>query len=184
MATHHADALRADRAASASVGKELAALEAMTVAELAAKFEQLCGAPTRTRNKQYLRKQLAWRIQESLEGGLSPRALDRINQLASRAPARWRPPVDQPAVTAAAAAPPPVARDPRLPPVGTVVTRTYEGTRHDVTVLADGFDYRGTRHRSLSGVARQITGRSWNGFVFFFGRGGDAPRPATLPEAP
>jgi hypothetical protein len=174
MEKPNATVTRAERAAVANTRAELAALGAMTVGELAAKFRELFGVPTRTRNKDYLRKRIAWRIQEQHEGGLSSRALERIAQLAPRAPARWREPIQR---TDAAECPAPrkaSARDPRLPPPGATLTRIHDGIEHRVTVLDDGFEFRGERHRSLSQIASLITGTPWNGFRFFFGnaRGG------------
>jgi len=58
-------------------------------------------------------------------------------------------------------------RDPRLPPVGTVLTKERGRQTHQVTVLADGFEYKGEKYRSLSKIARLITGVNWNGFAFF-----------------
>jgi len=169
--------LQSDRQTAASIARELASLEQMTSGELAEKYRELVGEPPRTRNKQYLRKRIAWRIQERIEGGLSSRALERINQLAPQAPVRWRAPVvrkdsKQPPVVAIAP-----ARDPRLPPAGTVLMRVHEGVEHKVIVLSDGgFEYQGERHRSLSKIARLITGTAWNGYLFFFGRAGGGAR--------
>jgi hypothetical protein len=50
---------------------------------------------------------------------------------------------------------------------GTQLLRDWKGETHRVTVLADGFEWRGTRHRSLSAVAKAITGTNWNGYAFF-----------------
>ena len=167
-----------DRAAFADTRRELTALDAMTVGELAEKYREVFGIPTRTRNKGYLRKHLAWRIQERAEGGLSARALERIEQLAPQAPARWRPSVAQRGDKAGiSVTTDKVGPDPRLPAVGTTITRRHGGVEHRVTVLAQGFEYRGEHYRSLSKIACLITGKSWNGYVFFFGRG-----PAAGPE--
>ena len=57
--------------------------------------------------------------------------------------------------------------DPRLPMPGTVLTREYRGQRLRVTVLASGFEYEGRVFRSLSAVARDVTGATWNGYLFF-----------------
>ncbi len=168
-------ALRADRKTAASIAVQLSALTEMQVAELAEKYCEVFGEPTRTRNKQYLRKRIAWRIQELAEGGLSPRALERIEQLARQAPVRWRQPVAQ---KDAKASPMVTTRDGRLPPVGTVISREHKGTEHKVTVLDDGFEYQGQRYRSLSKVARLITKTQWNGFLFFFGRANGTPERA------
>lgn len=155
-----------ERAAAADLGAQLAALDKLTVAELVEKYREVFGVPTRTRNKDFLRKRVAWRIQELAEGGLSEKALARIEQLAPEAPVRWR------ATTATSGAEPAIEattpqRDPRLPPVGSILHRTHGGMDHQVTVLEDGFEHQGERYASLSRVARAIAGTPWNGFLFF-----------------
>ena len=64
----------------------------MTSADLAEKYVALYGTPPRSRNKDFLRKRLAWRIQELAEGGLSERALARIEELGAEAFATWHRP--------------------------------------------------------------------------------------------
>jgi hypothetical protein len=161
---------QADRAAIAGIAAELAALQRMASAELAEKYAALYGTPPRSRNRDFLRKRLAWRIQELAEGGLSKRALARIEELGPAPLASWR----RPARPGTAASPQPPrrrpVRDPRLPATGAVLTRIHGSTEHTVTILDDGFEYRGERYRSLSKIARIITGTPWNGFLFFFGR--------------
>ena len=167
----------AEGVAVARTAAELAALGRMTGAEMAEKYLVLFRQPAHSRNKDFLRKRLAWRIQELAEGGLSERALARIEELGSVALATWRRPAR--AGTPASLRPPSggIARDPRLPPAGTVVRRVHGSTEHSVTVLNDGFEYRGERYRSLSKIARVITGTPWNGYLFFFGRAnGTKPR--------
>ena len=58
-------------------------------------------------------------------------------------------------------------QDRRLPIAGTLIERRYRGKAHFVEVLPDGFRYEGRHHRSLSSVAREITGTRWNGLAFF-----------------
>lgn len=60
-----------------------------------------------------------------------------------------------------------VNRDDRLPPVGTILEREVKGTKHAVKILATGFEYAGKEYRSLSAIAREITGTIWNGMLFF-----------------
>ena len=50
---------------------------------------------------------------------------------------------------------------------GTMLIREWNGERHEVMALDGGFDYQGRKYRSLSAVARQITGTKWNGPLFF-----------------
>lgn len=177
MANRNALAQRAEHTAFANAKREIASLDALTVGELAEKYRDVFGVPTRTRNKEYLRRRIAWRIQEQQQGGLSTRALERIEQLAPQAPARWHEPATKKAATGAPGRRgKPELRDPRLPAPGHVLTRIYDGIEHKVTILGDGFEYRGEHHRSLSHIAKLITGTPWNGYRFFFGnaRGGHA----------
>nr|NIM18730.1 DUF2924 domain-containing protein [Candidatus Latescibacterota bacterium]NIM64471.1 DUF2924 domain-containing protein [Candidatus Latescibacterota bacterium]NIO00624.1 DUF2924 domain-containing protein [Candidatus Latescibacterota bacterium]NIO27025.1 DUF2924 domain-containing protein [Candidatus Latescibacterota bacterium]NIO54550.1 DUF2924 domain-containing protein [Candidatus Latescibacterota bacterium] len=53
------------------------------------------------------------------------------------------------------------------PAPGTILTREYRGEVHQVIVLEKGFEYDGKVYRSLSGIARAITGTQWNGYLFF-----------------
>ena len=53
------------------------------------------------------------------------------------------------------------------PIAGTRLIRQWQGVEHCVTVLDDGFEYEGARYRSLSAIARAITGTRWNGPAFF-----------------
>jgi len=160
---------RGERRSVATLARELAALDGMSAGELAEKYLEVFGEPRHTRNKEYLRKHIAWRMQERAEGGLSARAIDRIDQIAPEAPARWRQPIESPRRRPAAQV---VQKehDPRLPPIGHVLTRVHGGIEHQVTIRASGFEYQGRCHRSLSAIARLITGSSWNGYVFFLGR--------------
>jgi hypothetical protein len=50
---------------------------------------------------------------------------------------------------------------------GTRLLREWQGRTHQVTVLASGFEWNGVRYRSLSAIARSITGTAWSGPLFF-----------------
>jgi len=161
----------AARAALGDVPAQLAALHGMTVAQLRDRWLALYGTPTASRNGPYLRKRLAWRLQEIAEGGLTQRARDRIEQILG---GHFLPDITRRAraatdgVAPKAMATPPVSdRDPRLPPVGTVLRKVHRGTEHAVTVLEDGFEHQGQRFGTLSAVAKAITGAGWNGFLYF-----------------
>jgi hypothetical protein len=75
-----------------------------------------------------------------------------------------------------------LARHQRLPrrqlKPGTVLVREYQGRRHSVTIVRDGFDWQGTTYPSLSAIARAITGTSWSGPRFFaLQRTGEGSKP-------
>jgi len=156
-----------------SVSNQLAALSGMGVTALRQKYLEVFGEPSRSGNKAYLFKKLAWRIQSLAEGGLSERAKRRAEELARDADVRTtvpRPPkesIGAAARTVVLAAPSVDGRD-RLPIPGTVLTRTYRGKHVAVTVLADGtFDHDGQTYKSLSAIAKAVTGSHWNGYLFF-----------------
>ncbi len=143
------------------VAKELAVLEAMTLPELRDRYAGVLGEPSRSRNRQGLMRRILWRLQARAEGDLSQRARRRAAELADDAALRLHPPKGTPQPVAAG------RRDPRLPSPGTVLTRLYKGRLLEVTVLADGFAYAGVHFRSLSALAKHVTGSHTNGFLFF-----------------
>jgi hypothetical protein len=61
----------------------------------------------------------------------------------------------------------PTALTAPLPRCGTILVREWQGISHHVTVVSDGFFWNGRTYRSLSGIARAITGTNWNGPRFF-----------------
>jgi hypothetical protein len=166
------------------VSREIAALTHLRTRDLVSRYEEVFGVPPRSRNAIWLRKRLAFRMQEKAEGGLSERAQLRVAELGDELPLRWRERLARAAVAASAASTPRTParapgsrpeprrasvarRDARLPPPGTVMRRTCNGVEHQVTVLEAGFDYRGEVFTNLSHIARLITGTSWNGYLFF-----------------
>lgn len=157
---------------SLNITKEVAALEQMTVGQLQDRYVEVFGEPVRTRHQRYLIRRIAWRLQANAEGGLSERALRRAEELAQDAdvrlmPPRWATVANQEHPVGSSVVRVPVAKDPRLPPPGGQVTRQYKDRTITVTVLADGFEYLGERYRSLTAVAKAITGSHMNGFRFF-----------------
>ena len=152
------------------VGAEIAALGRMTPKELRQKYTEVFGETTNGRNRAWLVKRIAWRIQANAEGGLSERARLRAAELASDADIRMTPPRSKsaaPAEDRLAVRVLPFGCDGRLPPPGTVLTRKYKDGVVQVKVLADGFEHDGRVYRSLSAVAKAVTGSHCNGFLFF-----------------
>jgi hypothetical protein len=149
-----------------SLAKELAALERMTAAELRDKYAAVFGEPAASGNRAWLARRVGWRMQALAEGDLSDRARARAAELARDADLRLSAPKEQPE-PAAHAAPIAAVLDPRLPGVGTVLTRRYKGAEVRVKIAADGFEYAGDRYGSLSAVAKAVTGTHTNGFLFF-----------------
>jgi hypothetical protein len=154
-----------------NISRELAALRRLSPRELRARYAEVFGETTVANNKAWLVKRIAWRLQALAEGDLSERARRRAAELANDADLRTTPPRDRRAPEPAPERPPArVLRfqpDDRLPPPGTVITRTYKGETLQVKVLADGFEYEGQVYPSLSAVARHVTGSHCNGYLFF-----------------
>jgi hypothetical protein len=155
----------------ASVLTQIERLRQLRTAALRNKYRDVFGAESRSSNKQFLFRQIAWRLQALSEGNLSDRAKQRAAEIADDAAIRLRAP--RPFVIALQPEKPPSAthrrpqRDWRLPAVGTVLTRQYDGQRVEVLVTSGGFEFRNRHYRSLSAIAREVTGTRWNGLAFF-----------------
>jgi hypothetical protein len=155
---------------SVNVAKEVAALRKLPIRELRARYAEAFGEETKANNKAWLVKRIAWRLQANAEGDLSERARRRAAELANDADLRLSPPKPKeapPAAERTRVAAVPLKHGERLPPPGTVITREYKGQVLLVTVLPDGFEYEGERYKSLSAVAKAITGQHCNGYLFF-----------------
>jgi hypothetical protein len=129
------------------------------VAALRAKYQELFGEPTHCRQKRFLWRRIAWRLQANVYGDLSPETRRHALNVADDRDLRRLVP--------AAGSRVPRATDLRLPLPGTVLTRSFQGRTIKVCVLPDGFRYRDRRFRSLSAVAEHITGTRWNGYRFW-----------------
>jgi hypothetical protein len=152
-----------------NVGKEIALLKHLTATELRARYAEVFGEETRSRHKAFLMRRIAWRLQSQAEGDLSERARARAAELARDADIRMSTPK-----ASAKGAPERthvaelrISSDKRLPIPGTVITRQYKGRTVAVTILPNGFEYEGEVYRSLSAVAKAVTGTHWNGYHFF-----------------
>ena len=158
--------------------REVAALKRMTVKELRSHYAEVFGETTRSGNKDWLWKRIAWRMQANAEGDLEERARRiraRAEELANDADLRLRRPSSVPASPLST----PKAltsthklhfksRPSELMP-GTVLTREYKGQTIEVKVVDSNrhFEYDGQVYCSLSAVAKAVTGSHWNGNLFF-----------------
>jgi hypothetical protein len=159
------------------IGKEIATLSRMTVPDLRLKYAEVFGESTRSRHKQFLIRRIIWRLQANQEGDLSERARARAKELAADSDVRLTAPRMKPSAPGGATkvSTIQIAQDERLPMPGAIVTRRYKGESIEVRVLPHGFECQGEVYRSLSAVARKVTGSHWNGYHFFkLGKRGDA----------
>src|SRR5256885_8661536 len=138
---------------SKSVLAQIGALKSMDAKALKVRWRELFDTEPPPYNRRYLESRLAYRIQELTYGGLKPETLKRLEALGEGLDGgnivlrRRR--VDQ------------------RPIAGTRLIREWQGVEHCVTVLADGYEYQGRPYKSLSAIARAITGTRWNGWIFF-----------------
>ncbi len=142
-------------------------LRHMTTSQLQLQYRELFGQASHSNHKNYLFRRVAWRLQALAEGGLSERARQYACEIATDADLRLcapKRPGTQPAVRVAKAS---RQRDPRVPAPGTQLIKRYKKDTIAVTVLEDGYQYGERVYKSLSAIARQVTGTQWNGYLFF-----------------
>ena len=131
----------------------LVALKTTPTPQLKEQWRQLFEGEPPAFNRRYLESRLAYRIQELAYGGLKPETVRRLEKLGEeldggRVDVRKRPANDRPIS-------------------GTRLIRDYQGVEHCVTVRDNDFEYQGRPYKSLSAIARAITGTQWNGLTFF-----------------
>jgi hypothetical protein len=131
---------------------ELERLRDLTPEELHEQWRMLFGTdpPPRLRST-LLAQAIAYRLQERALSGLKPATVRLLERIADAAATQRQ--ISTPEKNRASA--------------GTVLIREWHGTQHQVTVLKKGFLYRAKRFRSLSEIARAITGSRWSGPLFF-----------------
>ena len=131
----------------------VAALNALPILKLKQQWRDLFETEPPPYNRRFLEHRLAYRIQELAYGGLKRETIERLAAIAEDLdggdPARRRQP----------------AKD--RPIAGTRLIREYQGVEHCVTVRDQDFEYQGRPYKSLSAIARAITGTRWNGLLFF-----------------
>ena len=142
-----------------SILKQLTELDRLDFEALKERWRALFGAEPPGYNRVYLTKRLGFRIQELAHGGLSPAAREQAARILDD---EGYDELGRPGKAHANRK----AADTIV--AGTVLVREWGGEDHRVTMLTDGnLEYRGRRYKSLSAIARAITGTHWNGPRFF-----------------
>jgi hypothetical protein len=131
----------------------LVALKSMPTLELKKQWRQLFETEPPAFNRRYLESRLAYRIQELAYGGLKPETVRRLEKLGEE-------------LDGGSKAKRQIRADSR-PISGTRLIREYQRIEHCVTVRDNDFEYQGRPYKSLSAIARAITGTQWNGLTFF-----------------
>lgn len=137
----------------------LAAIEKMDITQLRKEWELYHnGAKAPNYGKQFLMRKLAFRIQETYYGGLSSAAAEKYRQVAETNPKNKR--IGEPSNESTK------NKSSDILP-GTRFVRTWNGQRIEVITLEKGFQYNNQVYRSLSAIAKEVTGTNWNGKIFF-----------------
>jgi Protein of unknown function (DUF2924) len=136
----------------AALEAEIGRLPDLSLLELRNRWKKLFGrsAPKSLR-RNFLARAVAYQMQVEVYGGLSVATKRRLREIANAVR------------TGDASA---MLGSSRIKP-GTQMIRQWQNTTHTVTALAEGFDWNGRTYKSLSAVAKAITGTNWNGFAFF-----------------
>ncbi|MEN3976912.1 DUF2924 domain-containing protein [Emcibacter sp. SYSU 3D8] len=132
---------------------EIASFKTMEVKALKQRWRDLFDTEPPAFNRRFLESRLAYRVQELAYGGLKPEVVARLEALGEQ--------LDGGNVSVRK------RRADDRPLAGTQLIREWQGTEHCVTVLVDGYEWQGRPYKSLSAVARAITGTRWNGWTFF-----------------
>ncbi len=128
-------------------------IQTAPIAQLKDEWRRLYGKEPPPFSRSYITSRLAYRVQELAYGGLKPETRTRLEALGEQ--------LDGGNVVLRR-----IRADSRPLP-GTRLIREHDGVRHVVTVRVDDFEYEGRPYRSLSAIARHITGTRWNGWTFF-----------------
>jgi hypothetical protein len=131
----------------------VASLKTLPIPQLKQQWRDFFESEPPPYNRRFLEHRLAYRIQELAYGGLKPETLKRLRELGEQLdggnPANRR------------------RHHQDRPLAGTRLIREWQGVDHCATVRDDGYEYQGRPYKSLSAVARAITGTRWNGWLFF-----------------
>ncbi len=134
-----------------TVMARLAALKTAPTPQLREQWRDLFDTEPPLYNRRYIESRLAYRIQELAYGGLKPETVKYLEDLGEQIAQGKKVRVT----------------DERRPITGTRLIRELQDVEHCVTVRAADYEYQGRPYKSLSSVARAITGTRWNGWVFF-----------------
>ena len=139
-----------------TVLRQIAQIQKLPLEGLRERWRALFETEPPAYSRSLLARRLIYRLQEIQHGGLSHQARERIQQAAT-----------EHGLTEMGAPPRRAPKRKESPGIGTRLVREWNGERYEVTVTREGFEFQGRTYRSLSAIARAITGTQWNGPAFF-----------------
>ncbi len=146
---------------SETIAKEIMELRELEVAELALRYEEVFGKSPRIKRREWLWRRIGWKIQENHFGGLSVVAKQRLEELISEIDLQLG--ESQSTVSRGFRK----SRKPGEPAIGTTLLREWRGRQIEVRVVEEGYEFEHVLFRSLSALAKAVTGTHWNGRLFF-----------------
>lgn len=150
---------------SRAAWQEVSELQKCSLYVLREEYQKLFGNATKSKNRQKLVEAIAKRMQEKPTNQTSDSALTSTFRPSRKRLTRKEKTAEKKRksrVTRAVG-----SSDPRVPKAGSTIIKTYKGKTIHVRVKEKGFEYAGTEYRSLSAIAKKVTGSIWNGFLFF-----------------
>ncbi len=144
-----------------NIAGEIEELRGLPTPDLVERYRELWGKEPHCKHREHLWKRCAWKLQEQKFGGLSQVAKGRLEELIAE--------IDLPIGERQTTVTGPLRSPTRAPKhqVGTVFTRTWKGREVRTVAVDGGYEYEGAMYRSLSAVAKAVTGSHWNGRLFF-----------------
>ena len=131
----------------------IVALKSMPIDQLKKTWRDLYSTEPPAYNRRFLENRLAYRLQELAYGGLKTSTVRRLEELGDQLDG------GNPRVRS--------RRVDNRPLAGTRPPPPPKGSNHEIIVQPDHFEFNGRRYKSLSHIAREITGTIWNGWAFF-----------------
>ena len=154
----------------ASMTTQLSKLRTLDLKGLQQAYQELFGKKSKSRNREWLFKTIARKLQDGVAaekpGDMIPKPTLTVEFKPGKK-GRSKRVAKSAKPTAEKKAKPIGARDPRLPKPGTTITREWHGKKYLVRVLEQGFEFEGKPYRSLSALAKHITGQIVNGYSWF-----------------
>ncbi len=155
-----------------NITKEVANMERLSVGALCERYREVFGEDIKARNNQWLIKRIAWKLQANQEGDISERArklamkIAQSSDIRRSAPKIRTRPIESSFETVTSAITPPAAS--RLPIAGTVLMKNYKGRSIQVRVLPNSSEYEREQYKTLTAIARIVTGqKNISGLQFF-----------------
>ena len=141
------------------MAETLKVLQNLSREELIKRWKKLFNANSpQHAKKEFLIKHLVWELQARKQGGYSAQTKKQLDKLADKLAAKQE--INEEEINKH-------CRQNLEIKAGTKLIREYKGEKHEVIALEKGFEYRNKPYKSLSAIAKEITGTQWNGKVFF-----------------